>query len=148
MVTKTSAPRLRSLALLLAYPGEESNEGLQALGEREPWLSPALNELRHTPLDVWQAEHTRLFLNGYPKTVAPPFESAYRYGQMDGNAAIELERLYRRAGLGTQGAPADYLGTQLEFAAWLVENGDPELLLPLLWHEHLAAWLPRFCSDL
>lgn len=140
--------RLRILALLLAHPGEESLAALAELAREEPWLAPAAAELKECSLESWQAEHTRLFLNGHPRTVAPPFESAYRFGQLDGSAGAELQRLYERAGLGATGLPADYLGTQLEFAAWLLEEGDPEGLLPVLWEEHLALWLPRFCEDL
>lgn len=140
--------RLHTLALLLAHPGEESLDGLKELARTEAWLKEAVAELQKQPLDLWQAEHTRLFLNGYPQTVAPPFESAYRYSQFDGSAARELTQLYHRAGLDATEAPPDYLGTQLEFAAWLTENGDPDELLSLLWQDHLARWLPRFCTDL
>ena len=140
--------RLRSLALLLAHPGEDSLETVVALSQSEPWLQSAVHELKGMPLELWQAEHTRLFINGYPGTLAPPFESAYRHGQLYGAAAGELSDLYRQAGLGPSEAPPDYLGTELEFAAWLLETKDPSALLSVLWEEHLALWLPRFCSDL
>lgn len=140
--------QLRILALLLAHPGEESLAALEEMAREEPWLAPALDELEKLPLETWQAEHTRLFLNGWPRTPAPPFESAWRSGQLDGSACEELEQLYRSAGLSATGAPADYLGTQLEFSAWLLEQGDPGNLVPVLWEEHLAQWLPGFCEKL
>ncbi len=140
--------RLRTLALLLAHPGEDSLEGLVELAGSETWLQPAVTELQQVPLDIWQAEHTRLFINGYPGTVSPPFESAYRHGQFGGSAIVELRDLYLEAELGPTGVPTDYLGTELEFAAWLVDTGDPLGLFPILWKEHLALWLPGFCSDL
>lgn len=126
-------------------------DALAALGELEPfapWLAPAIAELEGVPLAQWQGEHTRLFVSGYPTTPCPPFESAYRHGQMGGTAAEELASLYQRAGLAATGAPADYLGTLLECAALLEAQGDPQRLLPELWSEHLLRWLPRFAQDL
>ncbi|WP_456405086.1 TorD/DmsD family molecular chaperone [Thiolapillus sp.] len=140
--------KLRTLALLLAHPQQGAAAGVAELARSETWLLAAAAELQEIPLEAWQAEHTRLFLNGYPRTAAPPFESAYRYGQLNGGAAAELNRLYNQAGLNASEAAADYLGTELEFAAWLIENGDPGGLLSILWQDHLALWLPRFCADL
>ena len=46
--------------------------------------------------------------------------------------------------------PADYLGTMLECAAWLVEQEEAgaEGLSNELWQRHLLKWLPRFADDL
>ncbi len=153
-----TARRLRWLALLLAMPEAGSLEGLRGLAEEAPWLTGAgaLAEVAGLSLEHWQAEYTRLFISGYPRTPCPPFESAYRHGQMAGPAAAELQDLYRRAGLTATAAPADYLGTELECAAYLTElaqdreeGGDPvAALLRELWDEHLNRWLARFAGDL
>ncbi|MCG6940868.1 MAG: molecular chaperone TorD family protein [Thiohalocapsa sp.] len=158
------AAQLRLLAALLAMPEAESLDALRELVPRALWIAEAVDELAALPLDRWQAEHTRLFVNGYPKTPCIPFESAYRQGQMGGTSAQDLRGLYRKAGLQTEDMPADYLGTELEFAAFLADTrladaglagvghgGDDCLIEALqaeLWREHLAHWLPRFAQDL
>jgi putative dimethyl sulfoxide reductase chaperone len=136
------------LAALLGFPDDDALGALRDLLPVAPWLSPPLQELEKTPLEHWQGEHTRLFLSGYPKTPCPPFESAYRQGQMGGTAASDLEALYSRAGLKATAAPADYLGTLLECLALLTERGDMGPVLEELWEAHLQRWLPRFSQDL
>ncbi len=154
--------RLRLLAALLAQPEDDALDALRDQLGTAPWLAPAIAELEALPLTEWQGEHTRLFVNGYPRTPCPPFESAYRHGQMGGSAREELSGLYARAGLRATGAPPDYLGTLLEYAAFLTEQctqpagpteartgeDPPGNLLAALWEEHLSTWLPRFASDL
>ncbi|EXJ14171.1 TorD/DmsD family molecular chaperone [Imhoffiella purpurea] len=149
---------LRCLAILLSMPEEGALEALREMAEQAPWLKSAVAELEGMPLDRWQAEHTRLFVNGYPKTPCPPFESAYRQGQMGGTMASDLAAFYRRAGLEPEGAAADYLGTLLDCAAYLadlVRSAEPDsgqclidALERELWEEHLFRWLPRFAGDL
>jgi TorA maturation chaperone TorD len=140
---------LRTLAWLLGIPDQGALSIIEDWVPTYPWLQPATEELRTIPLTHWQAEHTRLFLNGYPQTVCPPFESAYRHGCMDGPARSELESLYRQVGLEPVGVPADYLGTLLECAAYFSEQGSAgQLVVSALWEKHLQLWLPRFCHDL
>ncbi len=135
------------LAMLLGMPDRESLPILQEMLSEHGWLRPAVDELGGIPLDHWQAEHTRLFINGHPKTPCAPFESIYRHGRMDGPACEELSRLYNDAGVSpTVDLPADYLGTMLTFAAWLLEQGTPEAAIQLqeLQQKHFASWLPKF----
>ena len=139
---------LRILSALLAMPEADALEVLRDLLPQAVWLAGALAELEQMPLEHWQAEHTRLFVNGYPKTLCPPFESAYREGIMGGTAVGTLAALYGRAGLQATEAPADYLGTLLECAAFLTEQGDQGELLSKLWNDHLNRWVPRFARDL
>ena len=146
----TSPEILRLLSGLLASPGIESLEVLRELAAEHAWMEKPVVELEQMPLEEWQAEHTRLFISGHPKTVCPPFESSFLSGTMFSTASDQLADLYRRAGLQAEGLPPDYLGTQLECAAYLSEqpcNHGSELLQEL-WQEHLAAWLPRFGSTL
>lgn len=137
------------LAGLLAAPAEGALEVLREFQEQAPWLDRAINELELMPLDQWQGEHTRLFVTGYPKTVCPPFESAYREGRMDGNAAAELEALYAEMGLGVEEMPADFLGTMLGCAGHLAAEGQAEgPQWRALWQDHLLEWVPDFTRDL
>jgi putative dimethyl sulfoxide reductase chaperone len=144
-----SPQTLRTLALLLGMPHQDALSAIEDLAKTYPWLQQVVEELRSIPLEHWQAEHTRLFLSGYPKTVCPPFESAYRHGRMDGPVCSELEQLYRQVGLAPVKAPADYLGTLLECAAYLSEENTPHAAeLSVLWDEHLRGWLPDFSKAL
>ena len=144
------AERLRRLAALLALPGRDALEILGDLVALEPWLGDSLPELAAVGLEEWQGEYTRLFISGYPKTPCPPFESAYRQGSMGGTAAADLEQLYRRVGLESTAMPADFLGTILECAAYLLDqDGAPdEAIWSELWGGHLARWVPGFAKDL
>jgi putative dimethyl sulfoxide reductase chaperone len=156
MTSNYDPSHLRRLAMLLAMPETGALEALREIADQEPWLAEPIAELESLPLEHWQAEHTRLFVSGYPKTPCLPFESAYRQGNMGGTAALDLQGLYRRAGLEAGETPPDYLGTQLEFAAYLLDAGPGDggtdcpagVLAAELWDEHLCRWLPRFARDL
>ncbi|AGA89777.1 hypothetical protein Thimo_0949 [Thioflavicoccus mobilis 8321] len=66
---------LRRLAGLLAQPADDALDLLRDWLPAAPWLAQAIAELAALPLAEWQGEHTRLFINGYPKTPcwsAPP----------------------------------------------------------------------------
>lgn len=136
---------LRLLAGLLAAPEADSLAVLTKLVDEHPWLRDPVAELFDLGLPHWQAEHTRLFISNYPKTLCPPFESAYRGGAPTG----ELAALYLRIGLEANDISADYLGAMLECAAYLLESGSAtDNLWHELWNEHLARWVPRFSNDL
>jgi len=139
--------RIRVLAALLSMPEDDALAALRDMQQTAPWLESSLPELERMPLEHWQAEHTRLFISAYPKTPCPPYESAYRQGTMGGTSASELAQLYRRAGLRADDVPADYLGTMLECASYLAEQGIDDLLRELV-DDHLAFWVPRFARDL
>ena len=102
------------------------------------------------PLGEWQAEHTRLFVSGHPRTVCPPYESAYRKGDSGGLAAEKLTALYRQIGLETKDISADYLGAILECAAYLLETPQTqdEETWSRLWEGHIVGWVPAFANDL
>ena len=137
--------------MLLGMPDGHSLPILRELALEHSWLKPPVVQLHEIPLDEWQAEHTRLFINGYPKTPCAPFESIYRHGRMEGPACDELARLYADAGVAvSDDLPTDYLGTMLEFAALLLERGTPDAhrQLTALRDKHLSLWLPQFSQRL
>nr|VFK07219.1 MAG: chaperone TorD involved in molybdoenzyme TorA maturation [Candidatus Kentron sp. LPFa] len=147
MAKRPDSNHLRFLAGLLAAPEAESLSALAELADEHAWLREPVAELSDLGLPHWQAEHTRLFISNYPKTLCPPFESAYRGGAPSG----ELKGLYLRIGLEANDISTDYLGAMLECAAYLLE--EPEFvhnhdLWHELWDEHLAKWVPRFSNDL
>lgn len=81
--------RLLFAAQLLGVPDATALATLQAMQPTWPQLQPAVLELQGLPLGEWQAEHTRLFISGYPHTACPPFESFYRHGDLHGKAVDE-----------------------------------------------------------
>ncbi|SIN70943.1 respiratory nitrate reductase chaperone NarJ [Sulfurivirga caldicuralii] len=139
---------LHLLASLLGEPTEESLPLLEEIAPQLPWLSDAaLEQLRETPLEEWQAEHTRLFISGRPHTECVPFESVWREGQMIGESAMALKRLYDAFGFTPDAElPADFLGSELECLAFaLTHHADKEeTLVELL--EHLHGWIPKFAK--
>jgi TorA maturation chaperone TorD len=143
--------RLLFAAQLLGAPDATALATLQAMQPTWPQLQPAVLELQGLPLGEWQAEHTRLFISGYPHTACPPFESFYRHGDLHGKAVDELEQLYLHAGLEpVADVSADYLGLMLEYAAYLVnlDTARANEWHQELWQKHLNGWLPRFINDL
>lgn len=147
MVTRPDPEELRLLARLLGSPDGEAAAAIREWAGEAPWLEEAARELETTRLGDWQAEHTVLFITGYPHTACPPFESAYRHGMMFGPAVEELTEFYAYLGLAPDDdAPVDYLGTMLDCAALLIEHDSPALAE--LWDQHLALWVPRFAADL
>jgi len=140
---------LRVLAELLGMPDDDALPRLHDLQATQPWLGEAIAEVESLPLAEWQAECTRLFISGHPKTVCPPFASAYREGRMCGAAAEELSGLYARIGLEASSVPPDYLGAMLECAAYLLESeGETGEHWHELWDGQLAPWVPAFAEDL
>lgn len=157
--------QLRILAGLLAIPDEDSLAVLEEISQQNSWLTDSFKELKTIPLEHWQAEHTGLFVNGYPKTPCIPFESAYRHSIMNGHVCGEIERIYQSVGLETiEDLSPDYLGVMLECAAFLLEqtltpqanSGEDTEVHPeefernfqALWQDHLAKWVPKFANDL
>ncbi|MBF0188141.1 MAG: molecular chaperone TorD family protein [Magnetococcales bacterium] len=142
--------RLRTLALLLASPDAESRTVLGDLARNQPWLQPGVEPLATVALERWQEEHTRLFINGFPKVVASPFASAWTRQGASGEVQQKIGLLYAEAGVTAQDLPPDYLGSLLECAALLTERnqlGDAALLERLL-HSHLLPWLQAFTTAL
>lgn len=144
----TRGEHLRLLAGLLAAPGEESLAALGTLDVCLPWLEPARRELAGIALDEWRAEHTRLFINGFPRTPCLPFESAQLEGLMPGPSTEAVNALYRKLGLEIDEVFPDYLGAMLECAAYLTES-EPRLdVEEILWRDHLSRWLPAYGENL
>lgn len=140
---------LELLAVLLGTPGEEALEVLQSISTSEPWLQDAVTGLADVPLQEWQAEHTRLFVSGHPRTVCAPFASVWKEGKMQGQARDAALALYARAGFKPEAElPADFLGSELQLLAFLLAQNplDESLVMDTL--EHLRDWVPPFSEAL
>ena len=140
---------LNLLSGLLAEPCEESLAVLEEIAPQLPWLSEqALVQLRQTPLEHWQVEHTELFISGHPKTYCMPFESVWTEGQMMGESTMRMSEYYQAAGFEISAdLPADFLGTELQFLAYLIEHHREQ---EELMHEvliNMNAWIPKFSTS-
>ena len=91
----TDAQSLRLHGLMLHKPERETLERLQAMSEQHGWMQAGLHELSLTPLETWQEEYTRLFVNTDPDRSAPPYESIYRRQPEDAVVVERLQALYR-----------------------------------------------------
>lgn len=128
----------RFLGRSLAYPdqswlAEGHPAALAALLGELGWQE-AVVELATLPADPAQLlealriEHTRLFINAFPATIAPPYGSVHLPGGGMLNTAFteKTREFYRRHGFDLTGAAdlADHLPLELEFLALLHEDGD------------------------
>lgn len=143
-----TAEKLQLFSTLLGAPEATSLELLESHSAQHPWLEVPVRELQETPLQQWQGEHTGLFINGYPHTVAPPFLSALRSGQMGGSEEEAMRDFYYRLGLEADDVPADYLGTMFECAAWLLQQEEQSDDFAELWDNYLYPVLPDFANRL
>lgn len=161
------------LSLLFLYPEERTLEYLEAGGLEEleelcaSLRVPAggvVEDLRvrleadgvaraEFLLDL-QRDYTRLFINAFPKMVAPPYSSVYLdgKGKVWGESTSWVNRLYREAGLEIaeefHNIP-DHVAAELGFAAYLLcgaegEEAPESTIYRKLVLEHLTRWLPAF----
>jgi TorA maturation chaperone TorD len=93
-----------------------------------------------------QVEYTRLFINGVPHVIAPPFASVYMDKSIQGAFALKTLNFYREKGF-TMGEDADlpdHLIHELEFLSLLTEEedyvGEEEFLSKLF-----RPWYKCFC---
>lgn len=100
-------------------------------------------------LETLQVEYTRLFINAYPKVIAPPYESFWREKEIYGEATIKIKKLYAACGLDTSknwhDLP-DHISAELAFLAYLEENYSTEHfdIKQRLLEEHLKQWVNKF----
>ena len=85
-------------------------------------------------LEDLQTEYTRLFINGFPHTAAPPYGSVYLDRTLRGRYSDEILDFYRSLGYSfrpTEDLP-DHIVYQLEFLSFLAEDrnrpGEEEFL--------------------
>lgn len=81
-------------------------------------------------LEDLQIDYTRLFINGIPHTVAPPYGSVYLDRTLRGRYSDEVLAFYRSLGYSfhKEGELPDHIVYQLEFLSFLAEdrNGEGE----------------------
>ena len=138
---------------VLAACWREPSERLAAVADQGE-LTPVVGELDGIDLGDLRTEHTRLFI-GPAAPPCPPYESVYRdgedgeeFGPVEGPSTVAVRRWYRE--FGVHPAPdhsdlPDHIATELEFAAYLADDGRVDRLDQFL-DEHLRAWADAFLS--
>jgi len=100
-------------------------------------------------------DHTRLFVNSFPRARAHPFAGWYLGDEaFFGVQAEKMRDFYARHGLQVDhdlAWPADHIMVELEFAAIMLESfetsGDQRYLLALQeLSDHLDSWMPQFIA--
>lgn len=156
--------------LIELFDGARLEEILQArrcLGLEKPQdIEEAANWLakwpsQETALLELGREYTGLFINAYPKVIAPPYSSLYLDSDklVWGRSTAGVARLYEAAGLSISREYhdiPDHIGAELEFASYLIAGqlkNDAHRASPAeqlaclekrLLAEHLHRWAPAF----
>ena len=127
----------QALAQGLAYPSDEFMaraqdwqarlvEALEGVVLPVAQVTEALQAV-NGDLQALQVEHTRLFINGVPHVLAPPYASVYiDGGRLFGRPAARALRAYQQAGLTLSAAAhalPDHLAVELEFMFYLGREG-------------------------
>ena len=78
------------------------------------------------PIEDLQVEYTRLFINGVPHVVAPPYGSVYMDKALQGTFAGNTLEFYREKGFGMEENAdfPDHLIHELEFLSLLADEND------------------------
>jgi TorA maturation chaperone TorD len=154
------ALEFKFLSHCLAYPNEafipaliETANAIETNQEKRQALIKAF-ELEDS--ETLQAEYTRLFINGYPHTVCPPYESVYLEKRMHGEAAIAVAAAYNEWEMTVEPGLIDHLSTELEFLAFLASaesletdvSKEAQEASERFLHDHLHRWVPQFITDL
>jgi len=81
-------------------------------------------------VDTLQVEYTRLFINGIPHMIAPPYGSFYLDGDhtLQGKSTQRARDFYRQYGydIADTSEPADHIRFELEFLAALTRDNELE----------------------
>lgn len=99
------------------------------------------------PLEQLQIEYTRLFINGVPHVVAPPYGSVYLDRSLQGPHTEKTRNFYRQYGydLAEPGELPDHIVHQLEFMALLTAKGEENARKDFL-KTIFFPWFPKFAT--
>jgi len=104
------------------------------------------------PLEELQIEYTRLFINGSPHVVAPPYASVYLDKSLQGQATEKINSFYGARGffMREDSDLPDHIVHQLEFLALLTQSGDQEsesLFLTQMFFPWFRLFAPRVVQE-
>jgi len=100
-------------------------------------------------IEELQIEYTRLFINGVPHVVAPPYGSVYLDKSLQGLHASKTLLYYREKGCDmAEGSDLpDHIVHELEFLSHLAADGDLEGEKEFL-RDYFHPWFPSFKNRL
>ena len=139
------APNERTVGAITAWCEAVDDEG-ESL---PPALEDAFGAVRagaETDLDRLKGAFTELLQGvGYGPSPAPPYESLYVDGVLNGPSSSEVEAFYLDSGfeLSVDGDLVDHAAFELAFLAGLCEHGERTRQLAFI-QLHLGEWLPEF----
>ncbi len=139
-------------ARAFSYPDEERFDEMKALSEILPGdLSEKfiqwIEELEEQNFQDIEADYVTLFISGFPRTVAPPYESVYKdEGLVMGPSTEEVIEYYSKYGLepAEESSLPDSLPIELEFMGFLLQNYPDENDTSNFFKEHLISWAYDF----
>ncbi len=149
----------RFFSLSFAYPNEAFLPALKRTAQNISSNASLFYDLtasfEQEEPEQLQAEYTRLFINGYPHTPCPPYESVYLEKRMLGQASIEVQALYQEWDMTVEAGLTDHIATEFEFLSFLASAGRLKSVAKAAGDaserfikEHLNRWLPQFIVDL
>ena len=108
--------------------------------------------LSYPSLDSLQIEYTRLFINGSPHVLAPPYASVYLDKSLQGQSTAKILSFYYSQGFFLREGEdlPDHIVNQLGFLAHLVEAGDHACeaqFLSRLFHPWFQLFFPRVVCE-
>ncbi|MGC8775205.1 MAG: TorD/DmsD family molecular chaperone [Chlorobaculum sp.] len=160
MTPLQKAYRYKFLSRCLAFPNAAFipalDEALEKIETNREVLVALVAAFEREETEPLQAEYTRLFLNGYPHTICPPYESVYLEKRMHGDAAVAVAAAYTEWEMSVEPGLIDHLATELEFLAFLASaeslgnavSEEARKASGKFMQQHLSRWVPQFIEDL
>jgi len=150
---KKCAKEFFIIAKLLTYPTDELKDELKNIIDDSDFknndtIKSILNYLSNNEIiETLQAEYTRLFVTGYPKTPCPPYFSAYQTGLIVSEHTDKLYNLYEEYGveLSNEQFP-DFIPTMLEFMTLFLTNEMYDEAKKF--HKEYLSWLVEFADNI
>ena len=106
-------------------------------------------------VDTLQVEYTRLFINGVPHIIAPPYGSFYLDGDhtLQGKSTRRARDFYRQYGydITDTSEPADHIRFELEFLAALTRDNEleaEEQFLKTIFRPWFTSFYKRILDDI
>lgn len=149
----------RFISLGFSYPDQAFIDELKKVSRKINGNAEAFTSLAESfgraEDKMLQAEYTRLFINGYPHTPCPPYESVYREKRMLGHTAVSVQEQYMEWGMTVDTGLTDHIATEFEFLSFLsmaaaLDNAASAAIdaSGRFIEEHILRWVPQFAMDL
>ena len=154
-----SAVEFKFLSQVMAYPDGKFLKALLEINKKIPpnisFVDDLIKIAERENLSELQAEHTRLFISGYPTTPCPPYESFFLEGRLFGNANSIVQNVYSKWAIDVEPALSDHIATEFEFVALLKalsetsDNYNEAIeTVNIFFNEHILKWVPNFAKTL